>query len=168
PIAETLTSGADKTAIAGGVIYVLGALALHRAERRDPRGEILRTFAGTRIALVSAIGGILVLQLVAGLVSGQVVLVVVMVLGLGLFVLWARSRTGRELTARVGGLLLLSATLPLIGAFSEVSMIILEPYLFKGFYEYDPDLGFRVRAHQPTEGGLTNKYGFNDRDYPEQ
>src|ERR1700758_2698645 len=39
PIAETLTSGADKTAIAGGVIYLLGAVALHRAERRDPRGE---------------------------------------------------------------------------------------------------------------------------------
>jgi SGNH hydrolase-like domain, acetyltransferase AlgX len=168
PIAETLTSGADKTAIAGGVIYVLGALALHRAERRDPSGEVLRTFAGTRIALVSALGGILVLQLVAGLVSGRVVLVVVMGLGLGLFVLWARSRTGRELTGRVGGLLLLSAALTLIGAFGEVSMIILEPYLFKGFYEYDPDLGFRVRAHQPTEGGLTNKYGFNDRDYPEQ
>jgi hypothetical protein len=168
PIAEALTSGADTNAIVGGVIYVLGALALHRAERRDPRGEVLRTFAGSRISLMSAFMGILVLELVAGLVSGRVVLVVVMGLGLGLFVLWARSRTGRELATRVGGLLVLSATLTLIGAFGEVSMILLGPYLFKGFYEYDPDLGFRVRAHQPTEGGLTNQYGFNDRDYPEQ
>ena len=41
-------------------------------------------------------------------------------------------------------------------------MIILEPYLFRGFYQYDPDLGFRVRPY--TFG--TNEFGFNDRDYP--
>jgi hypothetical protein len=43
-------------------------------------------------------------------------------------------------------------------------MIILEPHLFKGFYQYDPDLGFRVR---PYANG-TNQFGFNDRDYPLQ
>jgi hypothetical protein len=48
-------------------------------------------------------------------------------------------------------------------------MIVLEPYLFKGLYEYDPDLGFRVRAYYPVDQGtVTNKFGFNDRDYPLQ
>ena len=49
-------------------------------------------------------------------------------------------------------------------------MIVLEPYLFKGFYEYDPDLGFRVRAYYPVDdqGTITNKFGFNDDDYPLQ
>jgi len=46
----------------------------------------------------------------------------------------------------------------------EFSMIILEPYLFSGFYQYDPNLGFRVR---PYAHG-TNRFGFNDRDYPLQ
>ena len=51
----------------------------------------------------------------------------------------------------------------------EFLMIVFDPYLFKGFYEFDPDLGFRVRAHFPTdEGTLTNQFGFNDRDYPLQ
>ena len=51
----------------------------------------------------------------------------------------------------------------------ECLMIVFDPYLFKGFFEYDPDLGFRVRAHAPSFGGsLTNQFGFNDRDYPLQ
>jgi hypothetical protein len=40
-------------------------------------------------------------------------------------------------------------------------MIVLEPYIFKGFYEYDRELGFKVRSH--VNG--TNRFGFNDRDY---
>ena len=44
----------------------------------------------------------------------------------------------------------------------EVLMIVLEPYLSKGFYQYDPDLGFRVRPYMRN----TNRFGFNDRDYP--
>ena len=57
--------------------------------------------------------------------------------------------------------------LPLI--FVEGLMIVLEPYLFKGLYEYDPDLGFRVRAYYPVDQGtMTNKFGFNDHDYPLQ
>lgn len=51
----------------------------------------------------------------------------------------------------------------------EVLMIVLDPYLFKGIFQYDPDIGFRVRAHVPTDAGtLTNQFGFNDRDYPLQ
>lgn len=51
----------------------------------------------------------------------------------------------------------------------EFSMIVLDPYLFRGFYQYDPDLGFRVRAHYPNpDSGLTNQFGFNDQDYPLQ
>lgn len=44
----------------------------------------------------------------------------------------------------------------------EIAMIILDPYLFKGFYQYEPDIGFRVRPN--AEGA--NQYGFNDKDYP--
>ena len=37
------------------------------------------------------------------------------------------------------------------------------------FHEYDPDLGFRVRAYYPVDQGtITNKFGFNDDDYPLQ
>ncbi|WP_293063537.1 hypothetical protein [Okeania sp. SIO2B3] len=43
----------------------------------------------------------------------------------------------------------------------EIVMIVLEPYLFKGLYQYDSDLGFRVR---PYING-NNQFGFNDRDY---
>ncbi len=44
----------------------------------------------------------------------------------------------------------------------EILLIVLEPYLFKGLYQYDPDLGFKVR---PYANG-NNQFGFNDRDYP--
>jgi len=43
----------------------------------------------------------------------------------------------------------------------EILMILLEPYLFQGFYQYDRHLGFMVRPY--TNG--TNKFGFNDQDY---
>ncbi|NES96071.1 MAG: hypothetical protein F6K32_12715, partial [Desertifilum sp. SIO1I2] len=44
----------------------------------------------------------------------------------------------------------------------ELVMIFLEPVLFnKTFYQYDPDMGFRVRPY--TLG--SNQFGFNDRDY---
>ena len=54
--------------------------------------------------------------------------------------------------------------IPICFILLELSMIFLEPYLFRGFYQYDPDLGFRVR---PFANG-TNRFGFNDRDYPLQ
>jgi hypothetical protein len=53
--------------------------------------------------------------------------------------------------------------------------IVADPYFFKDRFEYDPDLGFRARAYFPTdrafhgdsdEGSTTNRFGFNDRDYP--
>lgn len=56
----------------------------------------------------------------------------------------------------------------------EVLMIVTDPYLFKGRYEYDPDLGFSARAHflnglglygGGDDGAVTNQFGFNDRDY---
>jgi hypothetical protein len=51
----------------------------------------------------------------------------------------------------------------------EALMTILDPYLFKGFYEYDPDLGFRVRPYShDADGARTNRFGFNARDYPLQ
>lgn len=57
----------------------------------------------------------------------------------------------------------------------ELLMIVTDPILFKGRFQYDPDLGFRVRAYSPSplgrfgrgmDGTLTNRFGFNDRDYP--
>jgi lysophospholipase L1-like esterase len=48
----------------------------------------------------------------------------------------------------------------------EVLMTVFEPQLFKGLYQYDPDLGFRVRSHYPMpDGSVTNQFGFNARDY---
>ncbi|QJB24962.1 alginate O-acetyltransferase AlgX-related protein [Limnospira fusiformis] len=46
----------------------------------------------------------------------------------------------------------------------EVIMIVSEPYLFRGLYKYDPDLGFKIRGH----ANGNNQFGFNDRDYPLQ
>lgn len=51
----------------------------------------------------------------------------------------------------------------------EVLMIGLDQYLFKGFFGYDPDLGFRVRPYAPHDHGCrSNKFGFNAKDYPLQ
>lgn len=56
----------------------------------------------------------------------------------------------------------------------EFLMIVLDPYLFKDRFEYDPDMGFRARAYFPNgfglygrgdDGTLSNQFGFNDRDY---
>jgi hypothetical protein len=56
----------------------------------------------------------------------------------------------------------------------EFLMTVLDPYLFKDRFEYDPDMGFKVRAYYPTslglhgrgdDGTITNQFGFNDRDY---
>ncbi len=67
--------------------------------------------------------------------------------------------------------LLVKIVLPVIFVFIflEILLIVFDPYLFKGFYEYDPDLGFRVRPYSPSfDGTLTNQFGFNSRDYPLQ
>ena len=40
-------------------------------------------------------------------------------------------------------------------------MIVAEPYLHRGFFEYDVDLGFRVRPGRLN----SNSFGFNDREY---
>lgn len=51
----------------------------------------------------------------------------------------------------------------------EILMIVLDPYLFRGRFQYDPDLGFRGRSYYPmADGNLTNRFGFNDQDYPLQ
>ena len=44
----------------------------------------------------------------------------------------------------------------------EIMMIVLEEHWFQGFYQYDEQMGFRVR---PGAAG-SNEFGFNDRDYP--
>jgi hypothetical protein len=66
-----------------------------------------------------------------------------------------RLSIGKKLIFSV--VILLAATILL-----EAAMILLDPLVGVGFYQYDRDLGFRVRAN--THG--TNRFGFNDRDYP--
>jgi len=44
-------------------------------------------------------------------------------------------------------------------------MVVLEPWLPMGMFQYDADLGFRVRSHTNVWGKETNNFGFNDRDY---
>lgn len=45
-------------------------------------------------------------------------------------------------------------------ALLEVALTVFDPYLFRGFYEYDPDLGFRVRPEMTS-----NEFGFNDYNH---
>jgi hypothetical protein len=44
----------------------------------------------------------------------------------------------------------------------ELLLILLEPVLPLGRYQYDAELGFRGRSHRND----TNRWGFNDRDHP--
>jgi hypothetical protein len=48
--------------------------------------------------------------------------------------------------------------------FLEVCLIIAEPYLFKGIFQYNSDFGFQIR---PGAWG-SNEFGFNDKDYSHQ
>ncbi|HYW74794.1 MAG TPA: SGNH/GDSL hydrolase family protein [Pyrinomonadaceae bacterium] len=74
-----------------------------------------------------------------------------------------------KIALRIG--LILATSFVLI----EGLMIVLDPYVFKGRFEYDRDLGFKVRAYYPNgfgmygesdDGTLTNRFGFNAPDYP--
>ena len=43
----------------------------------------------------------------------------------------------------------------------EILLIVTDPWLFKGAYQFDPELGFRYRAYHDG----SNRFGFNDVDY---
>lgn len=61
------------------------------------------------------------------------------------------------------GLILFSCWILLPLLLVEILMTVLDPILFtKGLYQYDPDLGFRVRPY----ANESNLFGFNDQDYP--
>ena len=47
----------------------------------------------------------------------------------------------------------------------EVSLTVLDPYLFKGAFQYDPDLGFTITPQSNFNGVQSNQFGFNDQDY---
>lgn len=56
---------------------------------------------------------------------------------------------------------------------AEVALVAIDPHLPLGLYEYDEDIGFKVRAEAKvprefvTSGDdRTNRFGFNDFDYP--
>jgi len=69
----------------------------------------------------------------------------------------------RRTSVKVAGVLLMLA---LGGGLTflttEFLLIALDPYIFRGFFQYDQEIGFRVRPH--ADG--SNQFGFNDRDYP--
>src|SRR5581483_740352 len=65
-----------------------------------------------------------------------------------------RHRVARSIAIAAG---VLASTWLLL----EIVLIVAEPVLFRGFYQYDPELGFKVRAH--TSG--TNEFGFNDHEH---
>jgi hypothetical protein len=45
---------------------------------------------------------------------------------------------------------------------AEVALFVADPWLGRTFWEFEPDLGYRIRP-----GALhSNRFGFNDRDYP--
>lgn len=61
---------------------------------------------------------------------------------------------------KTAALCVLSCALTLLSL--EAAMIALEPRLSTGFFQYDPDIGFRVRSIP----GTSNRFGFCDVDYP--
>lgn len=74
-----------------------------------------------------------------------------------------------RLTIRLGVILVIAF------AGVEFLMIVTDPFLFKGRFESDPDMGVRLRSYYPNgvgrfgfgdDGTLTNRFGFNDQDYP--
>lgn len=67
----------------------------------------------------------------------------------------------RNLNAKaISQFLLVGVLMPLLVI--EVVMIVVDPLLSNGFYQYDEELGFQVRPH--AQGA--NSFGFNDREYP--
>jgi len=53
--------------------------------------------------------------------------------------------------------------------FVEAALLAFDGVFFgRSFYGFDPDIGFRVRAHARYGPHEANEYGFNDRDYPHE
>lgn len=72
----------------------------------------------------------------------------------------------RRKIAYVSVRVVLWVILPLVCV--EFLMVALDPYLFKGFYEYDPDLGFRVRSRLLVLGDSFGWAGGRDGNYTAQ
>jgi len=50
---------------------------------------------------------------------------------------------------------------------SETALLLFDDVFFgRSFYGFDPDIGFRVRAHARYGEHEANEFGFNDRDHP--
>jgi hypothetical protein len=56
----------------------------------------------------------------------------------------------------------LSFSIALTFVLLEVVMTVADPLISQGFYQYDPEVGFRVRAHMDG----SNEFGFNAPDFP--
>ncbi len=60
------------------------------------------------------------------------------------------------------GIVLSIVAILLVFVILEIVIIIFESSLTDSFYEYDPDIGFRVKPYANN----SNQFGFNDQDYP--
>ena len=82
---------------------------------------------------------------------------------LGFLAGWALSAVRLATWRRLAPNAVLAIISLLMGACLIEAILIVEPsWLKRGALEYDPDIGFRMRAHHLG----TNRFGFNDRDYP--
>ena len=51
----------------------------------------------------------------------------------------------------------------------ELLLLVFNDWVFQSsFYQFDPDIGFRVRPYARYGTAIANEFGFNDRDYPHQ
>jgi hypothetical protein len=62
----------------------------------------------------------------------------------------------------IKGIILSVASILVIFIIVELAMIVFESSLSDSFYEYDPDIRFRVKPYANN----SNRFGFNDKDYP--
>ena len=86
----------------------------------------------------------------------------------------ARKRTSNNINSltrgwsRVFGLVW-KPLLALVLSFFLVEILLFlgeDLFFSRGFYVFDRELGFRVRAHAQYGNAKANAFGFNDRDYP--
>jgi len=99
------------------VVYWVGWFFWLSGCTRDPRMEILSSFARTSTACIAASGTVLLLQGVAWAFSAAAMLVMLITAIACLFGLWALSRTSRDLTRNISRLLLMLSSI-LVTAFA--------------------------------------------------
>ena len=103
--------------------YGLGWLLLRAALKRDPKGEVLEVAWRSAAVRVAGVGALLLLQVMALTMPGDVLLVALLSLATFLFGLWAWSRSGEVFAERIEKILVMSISLGL--------MILMGEYLLR-------------------------------------